>query len=1031
MKKHLKYIEGNSDKFWQITVQENSFTVTYGKNGTAGTSQTKEFTDADECLKAAEKLYNEKVKKGYSESGEVVTAETATKKNSDKTTDKQGLLESYDRILKAKSIDALLPFLQTYAKGNVELLKKHIKGRKRFYMTYVDLSKEPEYQKNQYQWGTRGDDKQKDILTLSAIAIFNKTDLLTWEEVFDLLTKAKQPKVHEILKWAKPNWIAEFLLDRLRKDEWNNMPYLSLRFLENEKLIDFTPELYARSITQFNHWTGEMKMPAYIDFIVNDELAYLRDVPTVFEYESNLHNQYFRVDDNAPYDQYHTWDVIFTQLLDANKLSRTHFITQSILLQTKEWNNNLKSFFRKRLANLAITVDELLPNQEQLFSCLQYPYPPVVNWATDYLKKMYEHTDFDVVSFLDWLGPLMMSSDHKSSIKSLITILEKLAKKHVELAPKITSLIADVYTVPDLSLQERATKALLKLASPKDEELTDKLTSYASLMLGNNQNLLADYLQLVTSTEEAQEIVTPYQYKPQNVNVLIEPLTSPKNWNEVLFLFGKFISSDEIADTELLINTLITQRDLFPADYEKQLSPYLQQLEKKYFDSIHKAYTSSFLQQKIANYHSRFKVNVSTYHKIKTLLTIRPILYSAQILIDNNLNQPLLSFPTHLPYWVAPKVLLERLIIRVKLGIAIDKLDLSIAISRMPREQIEEALPLLDHLTGDLKDLMAFCLGENKEIKLKTQGLFKKLLGKVNGVDKENIDGIWAQAARTFYPQETFEIFLNSNLKDVPFVIKPHRPKITVIERWNEYQNYTTKQMERSDTWQELSYENAPFVAAPDYFLYGQDLSGKRNTWNYFLESEGNVAYWNSLMPQNNDPLAWYLLRSSCITASGGAGNDMKGFLNIVNAPHFSFSELSLLTFACICFQEKKELRLMASEVLVNLVERENIDISAFAKKISFLVYHKYGPFSRMIESTEALKDFSGAHQMAYLQLVEGILANLKVGDKLPKNFKKMAEHYVDALYKTKQKPAAQTIAFFEHWKDNNSLKNLVKQISV
>jgi len=75
------------------------------------------------------------------------------------------------------------------------------------------------------------------------------------------------------------------------------------------------------------------------------------------------------------------------------------------------------------------------------------------------------------------------------------------------------------------------------------------------------------------------------------------------------------------------------------------------------------------------------------------------------------------------------------------------------------------------------------------------------------------------------------------------------------------------------------------------------------------------------------------------------------------------------------------------------------------------------------------LKDFSGLHQMAYLQMVEGILERLKVGDKLPTNFKKMAEHYVDVLYRTKQKPAAQTIAFFEHWKDNSSLKTLVKQI--
>ena len=63
MRKHLKYIDGSSDKFWQIEVNGSEYTVTYGRNGTSGTSQTKTFTDSEECLKVAEKLLNEKIKK--------------------------------------------------------------------------------------------------------------------------------------------------------------------------------------------------------------------------------------------------------------------------------------------------------------------------------------------------------------------------------------------------------------------------------------------------------------------------------------------------------------------------------------------------------------------------------------------------------------------------------------------------------------------------------------------------------------------------------------------------------------------------------------------------------------------------------------------------------------------------------------------------------------------------------------------------------------------------------------------------------
>lgn len=1027
MKKHLKYIEGNSDKFWQIETSDLSYTVTYGKNGTNGTSQIKQFTTADECIKAAEKLLNEKIKKGYSETGEVIAVIGKTQIANGKNIDKQAIITEYDQILKSKNINALLPFLELYAKGNIELLKRHIKTQKRYYMTFVDLSKEPNFKTD--HWGTRGDENQKAILTLSAIAIFNKSDLLTWNEVIDQLTKAKSPEVIEILRWTKPNWISELLLDRIRKNEWQNIPYQTLRFLEAEGLLTYEPELYARSIAQFNEWSAKISNTQYIDYIINDEVAYLRDVPTVFEYETWVQNSYFRLDKNAPYDQYNTWEIIFTKLLASNKITRDYFIEQSILIQTKDWNNNLKSFFRKRLAELIPSTAELLNCQEQLFNCLQHSYSPIVNWATDFVKKIYDSPSFNANSFLDWVAPTMMSNDHKGSIKSLLGILEKLAKLHPKLAPQISSLIADSYIVPDLSLQEKATKILLKIAKTTDLELTDKLNTYSSLMLGQTKTALAAYLNEDTVTSNSEEGFH-YEYLSPNVDVLNHPISLPQDWNDIFLLFGKFISSNEIADAEVLLNAFITQYHLFPADYQRQLQPYLQQLEKKYFDSINKAYLSVFLQQKVSNYQDQFKVRIGDYHKIKTLLLIRPLLYTAQDLINTGKQLPLLSFPSHYPYWIAPKILIERLIAYIKNGVAIDKLDLSIAISRMPRVQTAEAIPLLSQLSGDLKDLMAFCLGTNSEINLKPQSLFKQLLGKVStNVKHENIEAVWATAARTFYPSSIFGTFEHTGLSKVPFVVAPYHPHISVQEKWNEYQNYFTKKMERSESWQELVFEEISFSMPPPYFLYAQDLMGKKNTWNYFMESEGNVAYWNSLMPQNNDALALYLLRSTCITANGGAGNDLKGFLTIINSEGFKFSELSTLLFACICFQEKKEVRLMASEVLINLVEKQAIDISVFAKKIAFLTYHKYGPFSRMIESTEALKEFSAVHQSAYLLLVESFLASLKVGDKLPTNFKKLVEHYVDVLYKTKQQPSVQAIAFFTHWKENSTLKNLIKQI--
>ncbi|EKR80573.1 WGR domain protein, partial [Leptospira interrogans str. UI 08452] len=69
MNHNLTFKDDKSDKFWNIEVSGNSFTVTYGKTGTSGTSQTKTFETEEICIKEAQKLLSEKLKKGYIEQG--------------------------------------------------------------------------------------------------------------------------------------------------------------------------------------------------------------------------------------------------------------------------------------------------------------------------------------------------------------------------------------------------------------------------------------------------------------------------------------------------------------------------------------------------------------------------------------------------------------------------------------------------------------------------------------------------------------------------------------------------------------------------------------------------------------------------------------------------------------------------------------------------------------------------------------------------------------------------------------------------
>jgi uncharacterized protein (TIGR02996 family) len=63
----FQYSDATSHKFWNIEVSGSTFTVTYGKVGAAGQTQTKTFASGDKAQAEADKLIREKLKKGYVE----------------------------------------------------------------------------------------------------------------------------------------------------------------------------------------------------------------------------------------------------------------------------------------------------------------------------------------------------------------------------------------------------------------------------------------------------------------------------------------------------------------------------------------------------------------------------------------------------------------------------------------------------------------------------------------------------------------------------------------------------------------------------------------------------------------------------------------------------------------------------------------------------------------------------------------------------------------------------------------------------
>lgn len=109
MKRVFVFQDFKSQKFWSIDVRGTDVVVNYGKLGTDGQTQVKNFSSVEEAEKAAAKLVAEKTKKGYVETREEVAKEmkVEAKKYALSYDEAEEGVNLMDRILKDKKLPSL------------------------------------------------------------------------------------------------------------------------------------------------------------------------------------------------------------------------------------------------------------------------------------------------------------------------------------------------------------------------------------------------------------------------------------------------------------------------------------------------------------------------------------------------------------------------------------------------------------------------------------------------------------------------------------------------------------------------------------------------------------------------------------------------------------------------------------------------------------------------------------------------------------------------------------------------------------
>ncbi|MVM36870.1 WGR domain-containing protein [Spirosoma sp. HMF3257] len=1046
---YFTFTDDTSNKFWQIETNDSRLTVTFGRIGTVGQHQQKTFETVDRCQEEASKLIREKTRKGYVElvNGVAFSAQpqsTTKATQTDNIQAQEAVLNRYDEIIRTTKTDLLLPFLQSVDKRHYVALGRKIKEARKHWCEYVELkSHEWNTENRNSAWGYRGTVAQRNIVNQSALAVLPLSDAKNFDLYWLLAGSEWGNYTLPILQWIRPKWLTDFLASTAQKERWRILDYRQLRLLEQEKLIDYQPELFALSVANlatYNHHTSQRnEAQAYIDFLTSDTIFLNRELPSLFDYPAPVNDSVYSIKDpDGMYKPISIWSQVFARLLTDGKLDRLWFFEKSLSVQTKDWNTNLRQFYRKQVEAASPSSAELLALQSNLFPLLAAQHPHVVSWTIGFLKLIYTEPDFQVGELLDWASSVMMRDDCKTALKTFLGMLEWLMKTQPDQRTAIASLLTDIFVINDLSLQTKATSLLVTYADPTDTDLQNRLSAYTGQMLGNVGTDLRKFLinEETISVHDVTDSVT-YQYEPLKLVPRLVPgqeVKLPATWNDFVFLIGQFIASEDPLDMEILMNALILPPADMPIDFRLQLKVYEKRLENMRFSPMAtkqclSRYVLYWLSDDMNETKLQYDLNliVVSNHKSDLISVTNKRLKPVHRKCKSKSTLSLLSLPTHAPYWVAPTTLVERLLAYQQADELIDPLDLAIAIARMPREDTGKAIILCDELDGEMAQLMRYCLGVSNEIILPSSKIFNQLLSvfRENNSEKDQT-ALWAMATRTFGPDAVYPAFADTYLSNVPNVVTPFVPTYTIKENRNEWKNYRTKELEYSPSWRELQFTLPTINKTVPIFLYSNDLrycQGNNLRWHFDNMAAVDLGFWYSLIPQQPEALFTVIARFGVLTSDGSAS--VAHAINLMLQPAFRFREMSMLLVSCGLLTKKRQTGALAAEVLIHHIAEQSLDVSALGDRLGWLLAGNYAPVQRLIDVLNLVKDVSPIHNKALLQTLDALFVPFSAVGAAPKNTAKLLEIYLDLLVKLGDSPAQATIATLTNWQTIPSLKKL------
>ena len=676
------------------------------------------------------------------------------------------------------------------------------------------------------------------------------------------------------------------------------------------------------------------------------------------------------------------WQKVFTLLCKKNYFPDKSFVTSFIEVLLNPWKKNVLDMYCRWIEGLVPNEEELLPSQHTLFALLTLDKSSLINFAMKCIAQISTHPDFDFQAFADNFAFCFTVSKIAKSQLIGIEILEKYYQKQSPTNPDYREQLAVLFTVPDTQLQEKVASLLTTYFN--HEGLPEVIAPYRDYLKGKAQNLLAT-LSPSENSENSENSHTSHSFRTPKTACAARTLT-PEN---LLFLLGDCLREPAAHTIDVFLEGLITLQDDFSADWAKSLSPYIKQLTKRVdkeeipTDAIllgvlralidrrplaldpKCSYTWEELCKKRKKLSEKeFEAYTQDYY-LGNARQVLPFLFrKGQMVIDfilQHCHLPLLSTPTHLPFYIEAEVLVDKLLQYETQGKSPDLDDLIVACNRLLFTEVSAAAKeKARQLKGDYAKAIQYYLGLTDEIQL-----------------TEELLPLWAQITRLKHPDREFPEFAATSVKDILGVVKP----FLIDYGWKENDGYKEFTFGYHTEWVGVSYTDLKNAFPYRYYNANGGSSPISTIFEYKL----------SLNPHYPDAMLCDYISTWVIGNEVREIRNMSVPLEVLLRYDIRVRHSGWLYIGTALLFEKRPSRDLAYEYICQAITRGE-DLSYLKTYLAQALAWNFLPITRFIEFLDrlnppAVKDFGIVVVKQYLSIVKE--------DELPKNHKKLANFLI------------------------------------